>query len=51
LSLGVKNVYIGPSIPAFFSNTVLNVLVEKFDLHPISTPEQDIASILETKGP
>ncbi|NLO86900.1 MAG: hydroxylamine reductase [Clostridiales bacterium] len=46
LSLGIKNIYIGPSIPAFFSDAVLNTLVEKFDLHPISTPEQDLAAIL-----
>lgn len=45
LSLGIRNIYIGPSIPAFFSETVLNALVEKFDLHPISTPEQDLAAI------
>ena len=47
LSLGVKNIYIGPSIPAFFSSAVLKVLVEMFDLHPISTPEQDLAAILK----
>lgn len=47
LSLGIKNIYIGPSIPAFFSGNVLNALVEKFDLHPISTPEQDLATILK----
>ena len=46
LSLGIHNIYIGPSIPAFFSSTVLNVLVEKFELHPITTPEQDLATIL-----
>ncbi|MPM92682.1 Hydroxylamine reductase [bioreactor metagenome] len=46
LSLGIKNIYIGPSIPAFFSPAVLGALVEKFDLHPISTPEQDLAAIL-----
>jgi hydroxylamine reductase len=46
LSLGIKNIYIGPSVPAFFSKTVLSVLVDKFNIHPISTPEQDIASIL-----
>ena len=45
LSLGIKNIYIGPSIPAFFSKTVLDVLVEKFDLHPITTPEQDLRAI------
>ena len=47
LSLGVKNIYIGPSIPAFFSKDVLGVLVEKFDLHPISTPEADLKAILK----
>lgn len=47
LSLGIKNIYIGPSLPAFFSETVLNVLVEKFSLHPITTPEQDLAKILK----
>jgi len=46
LSLGIKNIYIGPSIPAFFSEAVVNVIVEKFDLHPITTPEQDMAKIL-----
>lgn len=46
LSLGIKNIYIGPSIPAFFSHDVLNVLVEKFDLHPITTPEADLKAIL-----
>lgn len=46
LALGIKNIYIGPSIPAFFSSTVLNVLVEKFGLTPISTPEEDLKKIL-----
>jgi len=46
LSLGIRNIYIGPSIPAFFSETVLGVIVEKFDLHPITTPEQDLKKIL-----
>ena len=47
LSLGIKNIYIGPSIPAFFSDVVLKTLVEKFELHPITTPEQDLAAILK----
>lgn len=46
LALGIKNIYIGPSIPAFFSSNVLNVLVEKFGLTPISTPEADLKKIL-----
>ncbi len=47
LSLGIKNIYIGPSLPAFFSSDVLNVLVEKFDLHPITTPEADLAAMMK----
>lgn len=46
LSLGIKNIYVGPSVPAFFSSNVLNVLVEKFDIKPISTPEADLKAIL-----
>ena len=46
LSLGIKNIYIGPSLPAFISPNILNVLVEKFSLTPISTPEADLEKIL-----
>ena len=46
LSLGIKNIYIGPSIPAFFSDTVVNTLVEMFDLTPITSPQEDLAKIL-----
>ena len=46
LALGIKNIYIGPSIPAFFSSNVLEVLVDKFGLTPISTPEADLKAIL-----
>ncbi|MCL2813142.1 MAG: hydroxylamine reductase [Oscillospiraceae bacterium] len=46
LSLGIKNIYIGPSLPAFISPAVLNILVEKFNLTPISTPEADLKKIL-----
>ncbi len=46
LSLGIKNMYLGPSLPAFISPNVLNVLVEKFDLKRISTPEADMKAIL-----
>lgn len=46
LALGIKNIYIGPSLPAFLSGNVLNILVEKFALTPISTPEQDLQAIL-----
>ena len=46
LALGIKDMYIGPTVPAFFSPTVLNVIVEKFGLTPISTPEEDLNKIL-----
>ncbi|WP_110956098.1 hydroxylamine reductase [Anaerosinus massiliensis] len=46
LSLGIKNIYIGPSLPAFVSPNILKVLVEKFNLTPISTPEEDLKKIL-----
>lgn len=46
LSLGIKNIYLGPTLPAFVSSNVLNVLVEKFNISPISTPEQDLKKIL-----
>ncbi|MBN1492621.1 MAG: hydroxylamine reductase [Candidatus Omnitrophica bacterium] len=46
LSLGIKNIRLGPSLPAFVSPNVLNVLVEKFNIAPITTPEQDLKAIL-----
>jgi len=46
LSLGIKDIYLGPSLPAFVSPTVLDVLVEKFALKPITTPEADMKDML-----
>lgn len=46
LALGIKNIYLGPTLPAFISSNVLNVLVEKFGITPISTPEEDLEKIL-----
>jgi len=46
LALGIKNIYIGPSLPAFLSSNVLSILVEKFNLKPITTPEKDLKAIL-----
>ena len=46
LFLGVKNIKLGPSLPAFISPAVLGVLVEKFQIAPISTPETDIKTTL-----
>lgn len=47
LYLGVKNIFIGPSIPAFLSDNILNFLVENFNLTPISTAEEDLRKILK----
>jgi len=46
LYLGVKNIRIGPSLPAFITPPVLDILVEKFGLKPITTPEEDLKAIL-----
>ncbi len=46
LSLGVKNIKLGPSLPAFLSPNVINVLVENFNIAPISNVEADMAEIL-----
>lgn len=46
LSLGIKNIRIGPSLPAFISNNILTQLVENFKLKPVSTPEEDLNEIL-----
>jgi hydroxylamine reductase len=46
LSLGIKNIYLGPTLPVFISPNVLGVLVEKFNIKPISTPEADLKAIL-----
>ncbi|MBR6521793.1 MAG: hydroxylamine reductase [Oscillospiraceae bacterium] len=46
LHLGIKNIRLGPTLPAFVSPNVLNFLVEKFNIAPITTPEEDIKAIL-----
>ncbi|MGD8889094.1 MAG: hydroxylamine reductase, partial [Desulfobacterales bacterium] len=46
LYLGVKDIRLGPSLPAFITPNVLNVLVEKFNIMPIQTPEEDLKAIL-----
>jgi hydroxylamine reductase len=46
LYLGIKGIRLGPSLPAFITPNVLNVLVEKFDIKPITTPEEDLADLL-----
>jgi hydroxylamine reductase len=46
LHLGIRNMRLGPSLPAFVGPNVLNVLVEKFGLTPIGTPEEDLKVML-----
>jgi hydroxylamine reductase len=46
LHLGVRNIKLGPSLPAFVSPNVLKVLVEKFNIAPISTADADLAAAL-----
>ena len=46
LHLGIKNIYLGPTLPAFVSKNVLNFLVENYNISPISTPEEDLKKIL-----
>ena len=46
LSLGVKGIYLGPSLPAFLSPNVLQFLVDNFGIKPISTPDEDLKQIL-----
>lgn len=46
LHLGIKNIYLGPTLPAFLSPNVAAYLVEHFAIHPTTTPEQDLKAIL-----
>lgn len=46
LHLGIKDIRLGPSLPAFVSPNVLDVLVENFNIMPIGTPEDDLKAIL-----
>ncbi len=46
LHLGIKNIRLGPSLPAFVTPAALNVLVEKFNIKPVSTPQEDLKACL-----
>jgi len=46
LHLGIRDIRIGPTLPAFVTPPVLKVLVEKFNIMPISTPDEDLKAIL-----
>ena len=46
LHLGIKDIRLGPSLPAFITPNVLDILVENFDIKPISTADEDLKAIL-----
>lgn len=46
LSLNIKNIKLGPTLPAFVSPSILNFLVEKFNIQPTTTPENDLKEII-----
>ena len=46
LHLGIKNIFLGPTLPAFISPNVLKYLVENYNISPISTQEADLKKIL-----
>jgi hydroxylamine reductase len=46
LYLGIKNIRLGPSLPAFVTPNVLDVLVKNFNIKPITTPDEDLKAIL-----
>lgn len=50
LSLGIKDIRLGPTLPAFITPNIMQVLVDKFAIKPISTPEQDLEAILGHKS-
>jgi len=49
LSLGVKGIRLGPTLPAFLSPNVAKVLVDNFDIKPVGTVEEDIAAMMAGK--
>ena len=46
LSRGIKNMYLGPALPLFMSETVVMVRVDTYGLQPVTAPEQDPDAIL-----
>ena len=49
LALGVKNIYLGPTLPAFMSETVVKILVDEYGLLPTTDPNQDMDAILNRR--
>ncbi len=50
LHLGIQDMRLGPTLPAFITPAVLNVLVEKFSIKPIATPQEDLQAMLAPAG-
>jgi hydroxylamine reductase len=46
LYLGIKNIRLGPSLPAFITPNILNVLIDTFNIRPTTTPDEDLKAIL-----
>lgn len=46
LHLGIKNILLGPTLPAFISPNVLSILIDKYNIAPISTPDEDLMKLL-----
>ena len=46
LYLGIRNIRLGPTLPAFISPNVLDYLVKRYNIAPITTPEEDLKAIL-----
>ena len=46
LHLGIKNIRLGPTLPAFLSQNVLNYLIDNFGIAAITTPEEDLKTLL-----
>ena len=46
LHLGIRNIRLGPTLPAFLSPNVLTLLAEKYGIAPVTTPEEDMRALL-----
>jgi hydroxylamine reductase len=49
LSLGIKDIRLGPTLPAFITPDILQILIDKFQIKPVSTPDEDLQVILGLK--
>jgi len=47
LYLGIKDIRLGPSLPAFITPNIFKVLVDKFNIMPIKTPDEDLKAIMK----